>query len=211
MKNCIVWGNGRIAKSLKKSLIQEKIKYSTVCINTNTTKLSKADCIIDFSNANATKKLLSYATTTLTPLVIGTTGQNAEQMQMIYLASQTIPICICSNFTYGIICIRKILPEMTKLLNEFDTAISEIHQINKKDAPSGTAKMLANYLINPQITFLRLANHSGEHKIYFSDKYQSIEITHTTYNIDAYAEGAIKIAKNIIDRQPKLYDVCELI
>ena len=103
------------------------------------------DVIIDFSNVSLTDQLLAYCIKTRTPVVICTTGHNAEQLARIREASQQIPVFRSGNMSVGINLMMELLRKCASVLSEgFDVEIVEQHHNQKVDAPSGTALMLAD-------------------------------------------------------------------
>lgn len=194
---------------------------------------SKPDVIIDFSSPEATFIALDYAVCHLVPIVIATTGFTDDEMDKISEYSQAIPIFKSSNMSYNIHLIGKILSNISPLLSNMDIEILEKHHNRKKDAPSGTALFLADCINSSlqnkyhyvfdrhsskasrnsyEIGFssVRGGNLVGEHDILFIGNCESIEIKHTAYTRDVYAEGAIKAARFIIQQKNGLYGMQDL-
>ena len=80
------------------------------------------------------------------PIIIGTTGYNKEKMAQIKEFSKNIPILISSNFSNGIMLIKKIIDQNNINFNDYKKTIIERHNSLKKDSPSGTALMLGELL-----------------------------------------------------------------
>lgn len=178
------------------------------------------DVIIDFSAPECTMSVLeSFASYYFIPMVIATTGFSAEQIDKIKELSALSPILMSSNMSPEIPIIKKALQVITPLLSDCDIEISEVHHNRKKDAPSGTAKTLAEVIISslensreiiygregkrePKeigIASLRGGDVVGIHTIHFFSKYGEVEITHRENRREAFAEGAIKAAKFLVD------------
>lgn len=100
------------------------------------------DILIDFSNPNMTKDLVEFALKKKKNILIGTTGHNIEQLDLIKKASEEIAILHSSNTSFGINALNLIIEQATKILKDFDIEIIEKHHNRKVDAPSGTAKTL---------------------------------------------------------------------
>jgi len=194
----------------------------------------KPDVIIDFSTPKASLSALDYATCHLVPVVIATTGFTKDEQNKIIEYSEAIPIFQSSNMSYIIHLIGKILCNISPLLPNMDIEILEKHHNNKKDAPSGTALFLANsintscknkyqYIFDRhsiqtprkqnEIGFssIRGGNLPGEHSVLFLGENESIEIKHTSYSRDVYAEGAIRAAKFIVHQKSGLYGMEDLL
>src|SRR5437763_6442558 len=106
-----------------------------------------ADVTIDFSHADTTASICEVAIKSKTPLVIGTTGHSAKQRDHIVAASKQIPLVLASNFSVGVNALFALTENAAKILgDDFDLEIVEAHHRMKKDAPSGTAKTLAEIL-----------------------------------------------------------------
>jgi len=196
--------------------------------------IKKPDVIIDFSSPEATFLALDYAVCHLVPIVIATTGFSDTENAKIQEYSQAIPIFKSSNMSYVINLLGKTLSTITPLLPCMDIEIIEKHHSKKKDAPSGTALFLADHINSVsenkysyvfdrhsnkksrdqnEIGFssIRGGNLVGEHSVLFIGENESIEITHTSYSREVYAEGSIRAARFIINQKNGLYGMEDLI
>jgi len=108
--------------------------------------LETSDVVIDFSLPNGTEALLEEALKNPTPLVIGTTGLNQHQLNLLEEASKYMPILYATNMSLGVAVLNKLASMASKLLSDFDAEIVEMHHRYKKDAPSGTALTLAEHI-----------------------------------------------------------------
>lgn len=194
----------------------------------------KPDVIIDFSVPEASLCAIDYAACHLVPIVIATTGFTEDENNKIIEYSQAIPIFRASNMSYFIHLIGKVLGNIAPLLSQMDIEIVEKHHHYKKDAPSGTALFLANSInsacenryhyvfdrhtkntprMQNEIGFssIRGGNLVGEHSVLFLDENESIEIMHTAYSRDVYAEGAIRAARFIVGQKNGLYEMEDLL
>ena len=170
------------------------------------------DVIIDFSHPSFLKMLLKYSLEKKIPLVIGTTGYNLDELNLIYDVANRIPIIYLENYSLGINAIKSVIKDLEKYLTDFEINIIEKHHKTKIDKPSGTAKLFQKVL-SKDVNFysIRTSNIVGEHKIIFNYLDEEIEITHRAYSKRIFALGAIKCAKLIINKPPKLYSYEELI
>src|SRR5216110_674449 len=109
--------------------------------------MGNCDVAIDFSHAVATTEICRAALQHRKALVIGTTGHTTEQRSMIEETAQSLPIVFASNFSIGVNVLFWLTRKAVEQLGgNFDVAIVETHHKMKKDAPSGTAKTLAEVL-----------------------------------------------------------------
>jgi len=169
------------------------------------------------------------------PLVIGTTGFSKEEKQFIEAKSAAIPIFQASNMSLGINLLSDLIRKAALVLGSaFDIEIIEKHHNLKKDAPSGTALTLADSMNSalPDPKKLVFGRHTrterrspeeigihavrggtivGEHTVLFAGKDEVVEIKHTAYSKQVFAEGALKAARFIKEKPAGLYTMKELI
>lgn len=191
----------------------------------------KIDVVIDFTSPENLPQLLDFCKTHETASVIATTGLSHEDFELVRQASKSLPIFISSNMSLGInVMIDLAKTAVSKLGPDYDIEILEKHHKDKKDAPSGTAFMIAKEL-NQQldnslefiydrsqrkekrkpmelgISAIRGGTIPGEHSIYFAGKQEIIEIKHTALSRDIFGLGAIQAAIYISMKQNGIYDM----
>lgn len=111
-----------------------------------------ADIVIDFSTPAALEMELAFCTRRGLPLVLGTTGHTEDAQSRVEAAAQEIAILKSANLSFGAYVLAKLAAEAKALLgNAYDVAIVETHHRAKKDAPSGTAKLLAGAMGTPNV------------------------------------------------------------
>src|SRR5207247_9652110 len=117
--------------------------------------------------------------------VIGTTGHSQQQRRKIEDAAQVLPIVFASNFMFGVNVLFWLTRKAADLFGrDFSSQIIETHHKMKKDAPSGTAKTLAEILRatlkienDLPIQSIREGEIVGEHTVIFNGPGQSLGIT----------------------------------
>ena len=110
-------------------------------------QITDVDVVIDVSHADVTNALCSACMKAQIPLVIGTTGHSAEQRGAIEKAARSVAVVLASNFSIGVNALFALTRRSAEILgNEFAPKIIETHHRMKKDAPSGTAKTIAEIL-----------------------------------------------------------------
>lgn len=190
----------------------------------------KVDVIIDFSVPVATFEILKYAKKNKTPIVIATTGFSKEELEEIKEISTEIPVFRSSNMSLDINLMASLIQKVAEVLTDADIEIVETHHNRKVDSPSGTAILLAD-AINEVLTekkgytfdrmqkrekrnkneigfsSIRGGNIVGEHSVKFFGESETLEITHTAYSRQVFAEGAVNAAKFIVTKEPGLYDM----
>lgn len=196
----------------------------------------KGDVILDFSIAQAVSALLEYSVSVRLPAVLCTTGLTEKTLEEIKSAAQKIPIFQSYNMAVGVHITAALVKQIAKPLYDldFDIEIVDFHHNQKKDAPSGTAVLLANSVnanfdeklkINTDrfdtigkrakdeigLHSLRAGNMAGYHKVIFAGSEEIIEITHTATDRDIFAKGALKAVEFIVKQEPGLYGMDDLI
>ena len=195
--------------------------------------IEKPNAIIDFSIPDATISILPFAIQNKIPIVIATTGFSSTQQNEIINASKYIPIFQSSNMSYEIAIMSKIIAKLSKDLPDSEIEIVETHHNRKKDAPSGTALMLADsinkennniysYNFNRfeniekrkpnEIGFssIRGGNIVGEHSVLFFNENETLEIKHIAYSRTIFAKGAIEAAKFLVKQENGIYGITDL-
>lgn len=172
------------------------------------TDISHADVCIDFSHPNAVLKHAQKAVDHGLPLVIGTTGWEADEQAVKDLViAHNLGCVIAPNFSLGVYLFKQILSHAASLIEQFesyDVAGSEIHHNQKVDSPSGTAKDLAR-LLKMQMpsknigdfASVRCGHIAGTHTILFDSEADTITLTHQAKNRSGFALGAVIAAEMI--------------
>ncbi|MFA5068835.1 MAG: 4-hydroxy-tetrahydrodipicolinate reductase [Candidatus Omnitrophota bacterium] len=205
--------------------------------NDISSSVKNCDVVIDFTSPSAMLSNLKAAREGRVPIVIGTTGITDEEYKVIESSSKIIPVLFSSNMSIGVNVMYGLAAEAAIALGgDYDIEIVEAHHSMKKDAPSGTAKMLLQKITeakgvnaediaiygrkgNPGarpkgqicVHAVRGGTIAGEHKIIFAGEDEVIEIIHRAGSRDIFAKGAIRAARYIIDKSPGLYNMQHVI
>jgi 4-hydroxy-tetrahydrodipicolinate reductase len=170
-----------------------------------------SDVAIDFSSPDALEAHLEACIRAGTGMVIGTTGHSEKGRRLIEKGAQEIPILFSPNFSLGIAVCLEMASLMRKALGGYQMRIIEIHHINKKDAPSGTALALKQVMgEGVPIESIREGEVVGEHRMIVESEEERIELTHAAHSRDAFAKGALLAAKFLKGKPPGLYSLKEL-
>lgn len=175
------------------------------------------DVIIDFSSPQALDEVLNLAIAKSCPLVIATTGYTEQQLADIQLASKKIPVFQSSNFSIGIYLMQKALDTLlSRMKQPYDVHLIDIHHNKKKDAPSGTAKMLASGmsahkpLDEIQTVSLRSGSVVGEHQVSIQWNQERLTLTHQAQSKEVFAFGAIAAAQFLVQQPIGYYTMDDL-
>jgi 4-hydroxy-tetrahydrodipicolinate reductase len=194
-------------------------------------EINACDVVIDFSHPKATEEVCRTGLGAAKPLVIGTTGHSLIQRALIEKASKSIAIVFSPNFSVGVNTLFWLTRKAAEMLGQdFDLEIVEAHHRLKKDAPSGTAKKLAEILCDVRrLDYGKDISHSregligeragaeigvhsirggdivGDHTVMFVSQGERLELTHKATSRDAFAIGALRAAHWVIGCPPGLY------
>ena len=214
------------------NIIDEKDKPSAENIKI----IKKTDVIIDFSRPNGTMQIIKIANRLKKKIVIGTTGFTKQQNNLIKNYSKKIAIFKSGNMSLGINLLEYIVNILSnKIPNNYKIGINDDHHKRKVDYPSGTALMLAKAvsngrnkslesmkgkiflnkkgnLLNNKINFFitRKGNTIGKHSVIFNNKIENIELKHTAFSRELFAEGALDAAIWISKKNKGLFNMQDM-
>ena len=238
----------QIIKSLKKNnnfklttLTENKIinkKFNGIKPELNTEEaFKKTDIIIDFTIPSCTLEMLKIASKLKKKVVIGTTGFNKKEEDLIKKYSKKISILKAGNMSLGVNLLMFLTEITSKSLNDnYLTKVFEAHHKHQKDYPSGTALMLGNGIANgknkalnklmgkkflnkksfpygKKINFnsIRKGEIIGEHEVEFSNGKEIIKLNHEAFDRALYSDGALTAAKWLSNKKPGLYSMRDLL
>ena len=199
--------------------------------------IGQGDVVIDFSSHAATVAVAALCAEKNKALVIGTTGHTDTDTFEIRAAAKKIPIVWASNFSTGVNTLFWLTRKAAEILGpDFDLEVVEMHHRLKKDAPSGTAKSLAEILADVRKLHLKEAArhgragivgertpaeigvHSirggdvvGDHTVIFANTGERVELTHKASSRDTFANGALRAASWVVKQKPGIYDMQDVL
>ena len=195
----------------------------------------KADVIIDFSSPIGLKERLDYAKNKGLGIVLAATGFTADDLKMVDEYAKEIAIFKTANLSLGVNLMQALIKTAAEVLGEaYDVEIIERHHNLKKDAPSGTALMLAATIneafdgnkkyVNGRegivgarekteigIHAVRGGTIVGEHEVMFAGEDEIITITHSARSKRVFAVGAIRAAKFLKGKEAGMYEMKHLL
>jgi 4-hydroxy-tetrahydrodipicolinate reductase len=178
---------------------------------------SGLSCLIDFTLPGPTLEHLAECAEKNIPMVIGTTGFDEEGEAAIRRAGDKIPVVFSPNMAVGVNVLFKIVKDAAAaLVPEFDVSVDETHHVHKKDAPSGTAKMITRTIREAagrqvEAEARREGEVIGNHGIIFDSRFETLEIRHNAKSRDVFAAGAIKAARFVALKEPGLYSMFDVL
>lgn len=199
--------------------------------------IGKGDVVIDFSAHAVTVEVAKLCVKHKKALVIGTTGHTDTDTFEIRKLTKKIPVVWASNFSTGVNTLFWLTRKAAEILGpDFDLEVVEMHHRLKKDAPSGTAKSLAEILADVRRLHLNEAArhgregivgertqseigvHSirggdvvGDHTVIFANVGERVELTHKASSRDTFASGALRAAQWLVKQKPGLYDMQDVL
>jgi len=186
-------------------------------VSSNLDGLFLIDVLVDFTLPEAVDTHLDYVARYKKAYVLGTTGLSDTQKNKIEEVAKIVPVVFAPNMAVGMNVLFSILPEIAKKLGpDYSVEIVEAHHKAKKDAPSGTAKRLAEVIT--QVTKNQIPMHSirlgdifGDHQVIFCGNSERIEIKHQAHSRDLFAVGALKAAKWVVNKPAGLYSMQDVL
>lgn len=194
--------------------------------------------IIDFSTPAATAILAPAAAAAGVALVIGTTGLHQPALSAIGAASEVVPIVHSANMSPGINVLLGLLRRAAVVLPDYDAEIVEIHHRGKRDAPSGTALLLADAIDSSRgksgvapsairagragmagprpadeigVLSVRGGDVAGDHTVFLLGNGERVELTHRASSRQVFAQGALRAARWVVGKPPRLYDMEDML
>lgn len=195
------------------------------------------DVLIDFTLPQALMHNLEVCQQMNKPVVIGTTGLNSQQKELINQAAKHIPIVFSANMSIGVNLMFNLVRQAARVMGETaDIEIWEAHHRFKRDAPSGTAVAIGEEIADElgrdlgkdaiygregdtgerqhnTIGFatMRGGDIVGEHTAMFAELGERIEITHRASSRLTFAKGAVKAASWLAKQEVGLYDMQQVL
>lgn len=221
MNIILVGSNGKMGKILSDLATSENSKIiakidkngeKTANFSEISQKIVKsADIVIDFALPEVLESELNFCIKNNKRLLICSTGHTPQQEQKIISASKKIPVFKTANTSLGIALIKKILNTYNRIISKYKISIIDKHHLQKKDSPSGTAKMFAHELqshgIQSETHSIRAGTCIGEHQILLFNDYEQLSITHTAESRQLFAINALKICSYLSTLTPGLYSM----
>jgi 4-hydroxy-tetrahydrodipicolinate reductase len=196
-----------------------------------------ADVVIDFSVPDAAVAVTKHCLDYKKPLVIATTGLEADQQQFIREAARSIPIVWAPSMSTAVNVAMKLTEIAAQSLKELpsgvDVEIIERHHRFKEDSPSGTALRFGQIVAEqmgqtghihgrqgrpgkrPQNEIgyhaVRTGDNPGEHTIIFGMLGEVLEIRVAASNRDCYAQGALLAAEWVLGKPAGLYSMNDVL
>ena len=199
--------------------------------------LESTDVVIEFSKPEATVQHLRQVVNVDKAMVVGTTGFSRNQLTTVKKFASQIRCVMAPNMSLGVNVMIQALALIAKALgDDYDIEAIETHHNRKVDAPSGTALRLAETVATalerdlvevgvysrhgivgprPQKQIgthtIRGGDIAGDHTVLFATEGEQLSVIHRSHNREAFAKGAIRAARWVINAPKGLHDVSEIL
>jgi len=199
--------------------------------------LQNADVVIEFSKPQATLGYLQQVVNTDKAIVIGTTGFTQDQLATVNALASHIRCVMAPNMSLGVNVAIQALELIAKALgDDYNIEVIESHHNHKADSPSGTAFRLAETVAmalkqdldevgvygrhgivgaRPKkqigIHAMRGGDIAGDHTVLFAAEGEQLSVVHRAHSPEAFAKGAIRAARWVVDAPKGLHDVSEVL
>jgi 4-hydroxy-tetrahydrodipicolinate reductase len=199
--------------------------------------IQKADQIVEFTNPKVSLQHLEIVSKYKKAMIMGTTGFLPEETDKIKNLAHDIPFLLSPNMSLGVNLLFKLAAETAAALgDDYDIEIVEAHHRFKKDAPSGTAKKLAQEIAKAKgvnldevaiygregiigerkkgeigIHSIRSGDITGEHTVMFTTLGERLELTHKAHSRDTFAYGTIQAIKFMDGKPAGFYEMKDVL
>lgn len=193
-----------------------------------------ADVCIDFSSPRVTVAVARACAQARVSLVSGTTGLEADAQQALDDAARAVPVLWAPNTSPGVQVLADLVREAVARLGPgYDVEVVEIHHRKKVDAPSGTAKRLAEAALEARPALVQVTGRDGvpgarkadelgvlavrggdvvgDHTVYLLGDGERIELTHRATSRELFARGALRAARFVAGKAPGRYTMRDVV
>jgi 4-hydroxy-tetrahydrodipicolinate reductase len=200
--------------------------------------VGSADAVVIFTTPPAPSvDIAALAAEADKPIVIGTTGLDADQVARLKDSVKNVACVFAPSFSVGVTVLIKLVEEAARVMGDaYDVEIVEAHHHFKEDAPSGTALAMAQAAAagldrnldevgiygrkgdvgartkqEIGIHAVRAGDLTGEHTVYFGGIGETIQLVHRSHSRDSFATGAIRAVRFVVDAQPGFYTMRDVL
>ena len=241
LRTILVGATGRMGLALEQAALRDggfdivhRVGRDNLALLEQDLDALHADLLIDFSSPDALRDVARLCGLRRIPLLSGTTGLTAQTEEQLDAAARHTPLLHTANTSLGVAMLRRLVTLASSALPaSFDIEVVETHHRLKKDAPSGTAKLLAGAAhqgraasaVMEQARFghfapraageigmaaLRGGDVIGEHTVHFLGDGERLELTHRATDRSLFANGALTAGRWLVAQPPGRYTMDNL-
>jgi len=222
-----ILGYGRMGHTVERVAIKRGHRIVSIFDVENplraSSNLQGTEVFISFTKKDAVIPNLVTAAKLRVPVVEGTTGWYNQLGQIKSISNLTM--IYSPNFSEGVYQFSKLVKYAAELFSQidgYDCYLHEWHHRGKADSPSGTAKNLANILIQTfqdkedfqalsigekirpkslSVSSTRAGSIPGTHEVGFDSEFDLIQVRHQAYGRESFAIGAVRAAEWIFGKK----------
>ncbi len=189
-------------------------------------------CVVDLATAGATAAHAAACAVAGVPYVVATTGLSDDDARALDEAAHKVPVLAAANLSVSAHVVARLVGEAAVRLRAYDVEVVEVHHRNKKDAPSGTALMLAAAAreargagdvrrardgVSPRaageigVAAVRGGDVVGEHTVHFFGDGERIDIVHRVTDRAVFARGALAAARFVSGKPAGRYRMADVV
>lgn len=198
-------GYGKMGRMIEKIILSKGLEYAgwTEAVTETDPALAKECVCIDFTTPAAIRENYKFLAEHFKAVVIGTTGWSDIKDEVIaYFEKCGTPMIWATNFSIGVNVFFAVTDYISRMLGDaggYSPYMVEMHHCHKLDAPSGTARSLAdivdaNMNVKTDIQSVRCGEIPGIHTIGFEGLNDRITISHEAFSREGFAAGAVEAA-----------------
>ena len=195
-----------------------------------------ADAVVDVSTPGSTAKTVAACAAAGVPVLIGTTGLSTDDKDAVDAAARDVAVIVAANLSPGAHLVALLAGQAAKAMADADVEIVEVHHKKKKDAPSGTALMLASSVEKARtqlgkrsrivkaregealrqdgdigVVAVRGGDVVGEHTVSFFVDGERVELVHKVSDRGIFARGALLAARFLAGRPAGRYQMTDVL
>ena len=198
-------GYGKMGKMIEKIILSKGVEYAgwTEAVTETDPALARQCVCIDFTTPAAIRENYRFLAENFKAVVIGTTGwADIKDEVVAYFEKCGTPMIWASNFSIGVNVFFAVTDYISKMLGDaggYSPYMVEMHHCHKLDAPSGTARSLADIVdtnmgVTTDIQSVRCGEIPGIHTIGFEGLNDRITLSHEAFSREGFAAGAVEAA-----------------
>lgn len=195
--------------------------------------LKETDVLVEFTSPEGLSDVLDALEGSSVPLISGTTGLSDKQFERLKKQAMQRAVLWSPNMSVGVNLLFRLAGDAARLLSDYDVELVEMHHRHKKDAPSGTARRLAEIVNNNRriekliygreghtgerkpnemgVFAMRGGDVAGEHTLYFATEGERIELTHRAASRLAFARGTLRAIRFIASKPKGFYQFSDIL
>lgn len=232
----LVGASGRMGQAVSRAAIETSdITLRALPRGVAIESLAAIDVVVDFSTPAGFEYAVGLASAAAKPLVSGTTGLSAAQLEQLAALSKRNAVLHANNMSLGVAVLARLVTQAARALpSTFDVELVELHHRKKRDAPSGTARTLLEAVGDGRaghhaaihgrdgivgerssgeigVFGVRGGDVVGDHTVYFLGDGERLELTHRATDRTIFGRGALAAARWLVGRDAGLYSLVDVL